>query len=267
MKLYSIGQVSAMIDVPIRTIRYYERIGLCTPAQIDEASGYRYYSIDDIFRLDMIRCLGRQLGMPLKTIEEYLRESGNPDTMKKYLREQAEELDAQILLLEQRKQFLLTKLEAIHMREETPPLQPICRHRSERQVYVCSGEVETLEEAMLFARKIAAQYGDGHERELYVLMEHLEGSFVGSSTKITVGIGGQPKKSGLTPVILEEGEYLSVSYRNEPGHRQQAVMLLNAYLKEHDLRQSGPIINGGSLLDMSSAFSKDYCFATEFLVK
>lgn len=267
MKLYSIGQVSSMIDVPIRTIRYYERIGLCTPAQIDEASGYRYYSIDDIFRLDLIRCLGRQLGMPLKTIEEYLRESGNPDTMKKYLREQAEELDAQILLLEQRKQFLLTKLEAITVREDTPPLRPICRHRPERRIYVCSGEVETLEEAMLFARKIAAQYGEGHERELYVLMEKLEGSFVDRTTKITVGIGGQPRKAGLRPVILAEGDYLSISYRNEAGQRQQAVAVLSSYLETHGLEQAGPIINGGSLLDMSSAFSKDYCFATEFLVK
>ena len=267
MKLYSIGQVSAMIDVPIRTIRYYERIGLCTPAQIDEASGYRYYSIDDIFRLDLIRCLGRQLGMPLKTIEEYLHESGNPETMKKYLREQAEELDAQILQLEQRKQFLLTKLDAITVREDTPPLQPVLHHRPERRIYVCSGAVETLEEAMLFARKIAAQYGEGHERELYVLMEKLEGSFTGPTTKITVGIDGQPRKAGLSPVTLEEGDYLNISYRNEAGHRQQAVANLNAYMAAHGLRQAGPIINGGSLLDMSSAFSKDYRFATEFLVK
>ena len=205
--------------------------------------------------------------MPLKTIEEYLHESGNPDTMKKYLREQAEELDAQILQLEQRKQFLLTKLDAIILREDTLPLQPVLHHRPKRQIYVCSGEVETLEEAMLFARKIAAQYGEGHERSLYVLMEKLEGSFTESTTKITVGIDGQPKKAGLTPVVLEEGDYLCISYINEPGHRQQAVANLNAYLESHGLRQAGPIINGGSLLDMSSAFSRDYRFATEFLVK
>lgn len=102
-----------MIDVPIRTIRYYERIGVCTPSLTDEASGYRYYSIDDIFRLDLIRCLGRQLGMPVKTIEEYSRESDNPVTMEKYLTRQAKEIDAQIQELNQRKQFLSAKLEAI----------------------------------------------------------------------------------------------------------------------------------------------------------
>ena len=87
MKLYSIGQASAMIDVPVRTIRYYERIGLCSPTQIDEDSGYRYYSIDDIFRLDLIRSLGRQLGMPLKTIEEYLSKSGSPEVLEEYLQQ------------------------------------------------------------------------------------------------------------------------------------------------------------------------------------
>ncbi|MBQ5671068.1 MAG: hypothetical protein IIV43_01780, partial [Oscillospiraceae bacterium] len=140
-------------------------------------------------------------------------------------------------------------------------------HRPERRIYVCSGAVETLEEAMLFARKIAAQYGEGHERELYVLMEKLEGSFTGPTTKITVGIDGQPRKAGLSSVTLEEGDYLSIFYPNEAGHRQQAVANLNAYMAAHGLRQAGPIINGGSLLDMSSVFSKDYRFATEFLVK
>ena len=43
MKLYSIGQVSSMIDIPVKTIRYYESIGLCTPSQTDENSNYRYY--------------------------------------------------------------------------------------------------------------------------------------------------------------------------------------------------------------------------------
>ena len=267
MKLYSIGQVSAMIDVPIRTIRYYERIGLCTPSLTDEDSGYRYYSIDDIFRLDLIRCLGRQLGMPLKTIEEYLRENDNPETMGKYLARQAEEIDAQIQELTQRKQFLAAKLEAIKQRTETPLLQPVLKRREQRDIFVGSGEVETLEEAMLFARKLVAQYGEIQERQLYLLMDRLEGNFVDGSTRITVGISSAPRKSGLVPMKLPAGDYLCIHYCNEPGQREQAVAAVSDYMAVHGFHRAGPVINGGSLLDMTSALSKDYYFATEFLVE
>ena len=144
MKLYSIGQASAMIDVPIRTIRYYESIGLCSPSVTDESSGYRYYSIDDIFRLDLIRCLGRQLGMPLKTIEDYLKESGSPETLEKYLIEQEKDIDSQIAALQLRKDFLSARLEALHKRRETPPLTPRLVHRERRDIFGGSAEIGIL---------------------------------------------------------------------------------------------------------------------------
>lgn len=268
MKLYSIGQASAMIDVPVRTIRYYESIGLCTPSVTDESSGYRYYSIDDIFRLDLIRCLGRQLGMPLKTIEDYLMESGSPETLEKYLSEQEKELDGQIEALLLRKNFLSAKLDALRARRETPPLTPRLIHRERRDIWVCRERVETLEDAMLFARKVAAQYGDGSEGELYLLSDTFAGSFSGSEGDyITGGISTKPKKSGLVPMTLPEGDYLCVHYHNAPGQREAAVEALLRCMEEKGFERSGPVINGGSLLDMSSCFSKDYYFAAEFLTK
>ena len=268
MKLYSIGQASAMIDVPVRTIRYYESIGLCTPSQIDEDSGYRYYSIDDIFRLDLIRSLGRQLGMPLKTIEEYLSKSGSPEVLEEYLQQQEKEIDAQIEELMLRKDFLSAKLEALSLRRHTPPLTPRLVRKAERSISVGSAPVENLEDAMLFARKLAAQYGDGTEGELYILCDEFIGTFSdGGEKRVTAGISTVPSSPGLGTMSLEEGEYLCIHYYNTPGAREKAVELLLEYMNENGLQRSGPVINGGSLLDMSTCFSKDYYFATEFLVK
>lgn len=268
MKLYSIGQASAMIDVPIRTIRYYESIGLCSPSVTDESSGYRYYSIDDIFRLDLIRCLGRQLGMPLKTIEDYLKESGSPETLEKYLIEQEKDIDSQIAALQLRKDFLSARLEALRKRRETPPLTPRLVHRERRDIFVGSAEIGTLEDAMLFARKIAAQYGDGSEGQLYLLADTLIGSFSPESgSTVTAGISTPPRKKGLTPMCLPEGDYLSIHYFNGPGQREEATRVVESFMEQQGLVRSGPVINGGSLLDMSSCSSKDYYFATEFLVK
>ena len=268
MKLYSIGQASAMIDVPVRTIRYYESIGLCVPSVTDESSGYRYYSIDDIFRLDLIRCLGRQLGMPLKTIEDYLKESGSPEELEKYLSEQEKDIDSQIEALMLRKNFLSAKLDALRARRETPPMTPRLVHRPRREIYVGTAEVKSLEDAMLFARKLAAQYGDGSEGQIYLLADAFVGSLSPESgSPVTAGISTAPNKKGLEAMELPEGDYLSIHYYNGPGIREAAVEELRLYMEEHGLERAGPVINGGSLLDMSSCFSKDYYFATEFLVK
>ncbi len=66
---YSIGKVSALCSVPIKTLRYYDKIGLLVPDYRKDESNYRYYSQDQILTLFIIRKL-RLLGIPLKEIRE-----------------------------------------------------------------------------------------------------------------------------------------------------------------------------------------------------
>lgn len=42
--LLSIGQVSEICRISVKTLRYYDKIGLLKPVYIDSASRYRYYS-------------------------------------------------------------------------------------------------------------------------------------------------------------------------------------------------------------------------------
>lgn len=66
---YSIGKVSTLCCVPIKTLRYYDKIGLLVPEYRKDESNYRYYSQDQILTLFIIRKL-RLLGIPLKEIHE-----------------------------------------------------------------------------------------------------------------------------------------------------------------------------------------------------
>ena len=65
MKEYlTIGEVSKMKGVGIKSLRYYDRLGILKPAYINPDTGYRYYSIEQMLMLDMILlCLG--LDIPL----------------------------------------------------------------------------------------------------------------------------------------------------------------------------------------------------------
>ena len=44
-KYYSIGKVSTLCNVPVKTLRYYDQIGLLVPQYCKETSHYRYYEL------------------------------------------------------------------------------------------------------------------------------------------------------------------------------------------------------------------------------
>ena len=67
----TIGQVAAAAAVNVQTIRYYERRGLCTPAQ-RSPSGYRQYAEDAVARLRFIKH-AQELGFSLTEIQDLLR--------------------------------------------------------------------------------------------------------------------------------------------------------------------------------------------------
>ena len=69
-----IGELAKQTGLSIRTLHYYDEIGLLSPSHRTDV-GYRLYSNQDIIRLQQIVSL-RQLGFSLKEIHECLK---NPD--------------------------------------------------------------------------------------------------------------------------------------------------------------------------------------------
>lgn len=76
MKNYlSIGQVSRIKNVGIKSLRYYEKIGVLIPAYINPDTGYRYYSLEQLMVLDTI-LLCIELDIPLKNMNDYTNADG-----------------------------------------------------------------------------------------------------------------------------------------------------------------------------------------------
>jgi effector-binding domain-containing protein len=57
--------------VSVKTLRYYDEIGLLRPGEIDRFTGYRYYSADQLHRLNRILAL-KDLGLTLEQIDQLL---------------------------------------------------------------------------------------------------------------------------------------------------------------------------------------------------
>lgn len=93
--MMTVNEVSKLAGVSIRTLQYYDKIGLLKPARYTE-SGYRLYDDTGLERLQQI-LLFRELEFPLKEIKEIITGS-NFDKVKA--------LDQQIELLTLKKEHL-----------------------------------------------------------------------------------------------------------------------------------------------------------------
>ena len=68
----SIGDFSRMTYLSVKALRHYHEQGVLAPAEVDAATGYRFYSPSQVGPAQMVRRL-RDLGMPLDDVRQVLR--------------------------------------------------------------------------------------------------------------------------------------------------------------------------------------------------
>jgi MerR family copper efflux transcriptional regulator len=68
--LHQIGEVADRLGLSLRTVRYYEEMGLITPAERTEG-GFRLYSNDEIERLTLIKEM-KPLGFTIQEMRALL---------------------------------------------------------------------------------------------------------------------------------------------------------------------------------------------------
>ena len=104
--MFTVNEVSKTSGISIRTLQYYDKIGLLPPSGFTD-SGYRLYNEDSLERLQTI-LLFRELEFPLKEIKKIIE---NPDFDKqkalseqiKLLKLRREQIDSLISLAEKLK--------------------------------------------------------------------------------------------------------------------------------------------------------------------
>lgn len=65
--MFRIGEFAQIAQVSSRQLRFYDELGLLKPVRIDQQTGYRYYSIQQLPRLNRILAL-KDLGLSLEQI-------------------------------------------------------------------------------------------------------------------------------------------------------------------------------------------------------
>jgi DNA-binding transcriptional MerR regulator len=113
--MIKIGEFSKLAHVPIATLRHYDQVGLLKPIKVDNFTSYRYYSINQLPRLNRILAL-KGLGLSLEQIAELLAEDLPVEQMRGMLRLRHAQISQQ--LAEMQKQLLEVETRLAQIEQE-----------------------------------------------------------------------------------------------------------------------------------------------------
>ena len=91
--MLKIGEFSKLSRVSVRMLRHYDQKGLLTPSEIDQMTGYRYYSENQLSQVFRITAL-KDLGFSLAAIREILTIYEDREALDAYLKVREAELTA-----------------------------------------------------------------------------------------------------------------------------------------------------------------------------
>ncbi len=105
--MYSIGEISKMFQLPISTLRYYDKEGLFP--HLKRVNGVRQFSESEIETLRVIDCLKRS-GLEIKDIKEYMSLCSLGNTTLKQRKEIFEKQKEEVLKEMEKLQKVLSML-------------------------------------------------------------------------------------------------------------------------------------------------------------
>lgn len=147
MKSYfSVGEAARAVHMTSETLRHYDRIGLVTPSKKDEWTQYRYYTAQDLVRLQTVRAL-QMMDLPLQEIKKVLAYD-DLEKIIEFLDQAEKRADEKIAALQYSKaKIQLAKANYEQKWQGRPPHQgPFCREIPQRVILLSDTlEVPTLD--------------------------------------------------------------------------------------------------------------------------
>ena len=144
-----IGHFSKLAKISIKTLRYYDKIGLLKPAMIDSASSYRYYTEEQLQTANLISAY-KAAGLSNDSISKLIHQNTDPRALLEYQRQ---------LLLEQAQEIKhsLSCLDALLNRDNSQVYTATVKQVERRLVYCCRGYIPNVECIHDFVKSCGAE--------------------------------------------------------------------------------------------------------------
>jgi DNA-binding transcriptional MerR regulator len=124
--MFKIGDFSKLGQVSVRTLRHYDELDLLKPAQIDRFTDYRFYSIEQLPRLNRILAL-KDLGLSLEQIRYLLAENVSAEQLHGMLMLKQAEIEQEVQETQLRLRRVRARLQQIEQEGQVSPYEVILK--------------------------------------------------------------------------------------------------------------------------------------------
>lgn len=236
-KMMKIGEMARFNRVSISTLRLYDKVGILKPCHTDPETNYRYYSIHQKARLDMIQYM-KELGMSLGEI----REKGDIQLIESTLISKKRQVKEEIAQMELRLGAISRAIESVERFRKAPDCGMITvEYIPHRTIYVMHTDINFYDHDISVYEEILEELkeniiGQGLPQVYYCnagtilpLKNFLKGEMVSHEIFLFVD-EAFPEHQAVRRV--DSGMYACIYLDRFDDEQEYAARLL-AYCKEH----------------------------------
>ncbi|MBW0105908.1 MerR family transcriptional regulator [Pseudonocardia sp. KRD-291] len=229
-----------MTHLSVKTLRRHHESGLLEPAEVDDATGYRYYRPEQIAAAQMIHRL-RELDMPVREIGELLS-TPDPDRRADLVAGHLARLEAQLA----RTHTAVTSLRRL-LAPDPEPLQVRRLVRPRAVVAAVRGTVARADVLGWYAGAAAeldavlaagGRVPTGPPGSLFD--SALQTDDVGELA-VYLPVGDPPRSGRIAPLVLHETELAVAVHRGEHSDIDVTYGELGRWVDRHALAIAGPV--------------------------
>lgn len=242
--LFTIGEMARLFHMNIRTLRYYDEIGVLKPEYVNEETNYRYYSTVQFEHLNTIKYL-RALDVPLEKILIFLNEK-EVSTILSIFEEQRERILKKREQLSRIEKKITNRMEQIEAALTAPYGQVIVKHIPQREIVLLEKKITREEDLEPLIREISKKtYLDDAiflgKVGVSVSQEDLKNGEFKHFSSIFVILEDEDDFMNKD-MVLQEGVYATVRYRGTHEEASSYYAMLLDYLMDSGLHIKGDSI-------------------------
>ncbi len=152
--MFRIGEFAQIAQVSGRQLRFYDQLGLLRPARIDPQTGYRYYSIRQLPRLNSILAL-KELGLSLEQIGPLLKNEISPAELRAMLTMKRAQLEQSLREEETRLRHIESRIAQIDRRGGIGDYDVVVKSVAATPFLSLRCSCENMDEAVRMVRTVA----------------------------------------------------------------------------------------------------------------
>lgn len=235
---FTIGEISKLSNVSLKTLRYYDEIGILKPKYVNKENKYRYYSIEQLTTIDLIK-LFRSTGMSLELIKKILNSQTNLEFMVENIRNQSKIVEEKMKELSAIKEYLDYLDKEISQNIEYGLNKVFIKYNEKRSYLnydVISHSPQELDlnlrDVMLDLDKNIKEFTGTLGATVSYKKLKEEDNIIYKGFKVFIN-------EDKDTIYLEEGEYVTIIYEGGPSDSIIYYRMLLDYINENNIEVVG----------------------------